>query len=468
MTSLDRYRSLFSSAEFDALQAALAQPVPQAIRLNTLRHGIQTRTEATAQRLGWELHPVPFCAAGYQVQAAQSVGQSVAYRMGDFYIQDAASMLPVELFTPQPDALILDMAAAPGGKTTHLVSHFDDAATILANDSSFKRLSALQANLQTWGASGAWLTNFNGELLGAWFPAHFDRVLLDAPCSGETLREGKGRKTRNVSESEQSQLQQRQIRLLTSAVQALKVGGEVVYSTCTLAPEENEAVLDALLQAFPAAVRIDAAQNLPFGNQACGLTSFEGQHFAEEVRHAVRLFPHLYATSGFFAAKLTKTDTTPIHASDPPYRAPKWHPLTDREAAHLLQQLQDDFGFALPMAGKMLWQDGDQVYWVAEAHHQTLMTLPYYGAGLLLGHWQRGQLIPAHELITRYESDFGGQRLRLDAEHSRIWLTGQDVRGLPMPPQGIVLCEDDTGRFIGRGKVAGNRLRNLLPKRLMR
>ena len=149
----------------------------------------------------------------------ESLSRTIEHRTGFYYLQDAASMLPAEMFEYAVEfPLILDMAASPGGKTTHLAAKIDDRGVIFANDSSSGRIAALRSNLQTWGSFSTALTSYPGERYGEWFPDTFDQVLLDAPCSGESLRTAERRKTRFVSQTERLQLQRRQIKLLESAL----------------------------------------------------------------------------------------------------------------------------------------------------------------------------------------------------------------------------------------------------------
>jgi len=191
-------------------------------------------------------------------QAKLLPGQTLEHRLGYYYVQDAASILPVSLFsTSTTPKLVLDMAASPGGKTTQLVDHNLDRDFVIANDSSASRLSALRTVLQVWGSANHMITNFAGERLGDWFPQTFDRILLDAPCSMESLRVSASHPPRPITSDERSRLATRQLALLISAAKALKPGGELVYSTCTLAPEEDEAVVNALLDLAPDAFQID-------------------------------------------------------------------------------------------------------------------------------------------------------------------------------------------------------------------
>lgn len=464
MSSSDRYRPFFNEEEFAHLLAEIERPLPPTIRLNTLKAGIFQQRQRWREWYGWELADIFFCTAGQQLTTYEvPPSQTLEYKMGAYYIQDAASMLPVEMFDDADSPLILDMAAAPGGKTTHLVSRFHDRAVIVANDSSMNRLTALRANLQAWGATGVIVTNFNGEQSG--FQNMFDKVLLDAPCSGDTLRLHKGSKQREVSTSEQERLQQRQIALLTSAFYAAKPGGEIVYSTCTLSPDENEAVLDALMHTHPAAVA--AVTHLPFGEATCGLTTNGQQIYDPQIKNAIRLWPHLYHTSGFFAAKIRKLEPSRSSQSTIPRQTSQRKPFLDE--GKIFQTLLVNYGFDYQPAQPLtFWQHEDSVYAIPEALLENFDTLPYVSAGFLLGQLMGGEFVPSHELITRYENQFVQPRVTLPDEQKRIWLEGRDLRDLLIPATpSIVLLQDEQGRFLGRGKVSSGRIRNLLPKRLI-
>jgi len=472
---LATYRQFLSAEDAARLEAALARPRTPAIRINTLKTTVERARATWPVWYGWQVEPVPFCPAGWWVadQGAHPIGDTLEFQMGDYYIQDAASMLPAELFSDADAPLILDLAAAPGGKTTHLASRYGDRGVILANDSSARRIAALRSNLQTWGVFGALVTNFPGERIGAWFPEAFDRVLVDAPCSGDTLRVSTGRKQRVVSERERAALCQRQDALLTSALRVARVGGEIVYSTCTMAPEEDEGVLDGLLRAFPGAVEIEGAERVAI--HAPGLTSDGSRTFEPGVALALRLWPHLYGTSGFFAARLRKTAPTPGPHEPPPFR--RWEqsgltPLAERDAARIMADLRDDFGFDFaPIAaarGLTLWAREKAVYALPEQLVGAFRDVPHAAAGLLIGQWAGDAFLPAHELVSRFWDLFTDARARLPDDRVAAWRAGRDLRALPAtpyPPGTLILFEDARGRFVGRGRLQRDRVRNLLPRR---
>ncbi|HLF28121.1 MAG TPA: NOL1/NOP2/sun family putative RNA methylase [Anaerolineae bacterium] len=473
--TLERYRPLLDPTEFAELQAAVQRPLLPAIRINTLKIGVDEARRMWPEWYGWQVQPIPFCPTGWQIASGgDNLSRTLEYRMGFYYIQDAASMLPAEMFRfDEPRPLILDMAASPGGKTTHLACRIDDTGLIIANDTSGGRIGALRSNLQDWGMIGMAITNYPGERLGNWFPDTFDAVLLDAPCSGESLRTAERRKTRPVSAKERQQLQRRQIQLLTSAFHAVKPSGQVVYATCTLAPEEDEAVLDALLRLYPRQAVIEPVdQVLP--TPAPGLIS-DGEHeFDARLHHAARLWPHRYDTSGFFAALIRKREAVPVEAQTPPARTlaqAGLERLSQREESEIIEQMRQAYGFDLhnliERQALTLWARQKSMYAIPEQFLARFADLPCAAIGMLIGERSEG-FTPSHEFIARFSRRFTSSRLRLSADQIEKWLAGYDLRGAEnasYPAGTVVLMEDDRGRFLGRGKVLRERIRNMLPKR---
>jgi 16S rRNA (cytosine1407-C5)-methyltransferase len=472
---LKTYQHLLSVEQLDQLQQACARPLASALRVNTLKLDLESARATWPIDYGWQVQPVPFCAAGWQISGnVESLSRTIEHRTGFYYLQDAASMLPAEMFDYAIEfPLILDMAASPGGKTTHLAAKIDDCGVILANDSSSGRIAALRSNLQTWGSFSTALTSYPGERYGEWFPNTFDQVLLDAPCSGESLRTAERRKTRFVSQTERLQLQRRQIKLLESALRAAKPGGQVVYSTCTLAPEEDEAVLDALLERYPRQIAIESVDRI-LPNPAPGLTHDGDRVFHPDVCKAVRLWPQLYDTSGFFAALIRKHDSITSEPVSPPERSlahAGFVALKESQQRALQSSLKDTYGFDLNnvMAKQhlALLQRNNSIYAIPDQLLAHFADFPCIAIGMLVGEGSDDRLIPSHELIARFSAQFKGQRFRLSPEQVKAWWSGSDLRGIEAPylAGSIVLMEDEKQRYVGRGKVLRDRVRNLLPKR---
>jgi 16S rRNA (cytosine1407-C5)-methyltransferase len=476
--SLERFKGLLSADEFERLMDELRRPLYPAIRANPLKVSPVTGLSDWSKRYGWQTQPIPYCDTGWWVQHSDILpSQTIEHRLGFFYIQDAASMLPVELFDFKSikDPLILDLAASPGGKTTHLAAKSCDRGLIIANDSSQSRITALRLVLQTWGAASTAVTAFPGERFGSWFPETFDRVLLDAPCSMQNLRSTESHPLRSITEKEQKGLATRQTRLLASAFQALKIGGQVVYSTCTLAPEEDEAVVEALIRAYPQAVRVEDVQSrllVP----APGLVGDGCTQFDPAVQNTVRLWPHKYGTSGFYAALITKLAPIQHVTQAAPERSFAKTGLTAISRAEnrkLDDFFQVSYGFVLAeileKQGLSLWQRGTAVFALPNLFLNRFSGLPFRGIGLLVGEWIQDGFVLSHEWAAMFGMDFNLGWYILAEELIPAWLRGEDIHQENARGQigAIVIVGDANRRLLGRGKIQAQRLKNLLPRRLV-
>ncbi len=349
---LERFQHLLSPVEYEQVVETIDKPLTPSIRFNPLKTGA-TIAKALAESYGWTFTQIPYCPTGFRVQTNNGslISETVEYKNGWYYIQEASSMLPVELFTFDDSAasLTLDLAASPGGKTTHLVSLMQDQGLILANDSSQGRIQALKIVLQHWGAENTAVTRFPGESYGSWFPEVFDRVLIDAPCSMQGLRTAESHPPRPVTISETHHLARRQVDLLTSAIQAVKIDGEVVYSTCTLAEEEDEGVVETILKKFGNAVSLENAQTiLPF--PAPGISKSELHDANGVMENTVRFWPHRYDTAGFFACKFKKMSSVAVTSKEPPTHSMEkagFIELTVREQEELSTEFEGTFGFPM-------------------------------------------------------------------------------------------------------------------------
>ena len=465
-------------ALYARVQAAGKQPLNLSLRVNTLKCAPENAMRKWAEIYGWQYESVPYCSSGFWVKQAETAPSStIEHRLGYYYIQEAASMLPAELFDfdELEHPLILDIAASPGGKTIHLADRSRDHGFIVANDASRGRISALRIVLQNWGAINQAITCLPGELIGALYPEKFDAVLLDAPCSMQGLRASESHKARTITLSEVEALAERQARLLESALQAIKVGGQVVYSTCTLTPQEDEGVLTALLEEFPACFEIeDISSRLP--QPAPGLSEFKGSTFHREVRNAARLWPQLFNTAGFFAARLVKTAPMPTAAAafNPRIaRPPQVKMPLPAETRGIIDFLSSQYGFDLEETieenNLQMVENGEQIYLMGKALNARFPSLPWLSSGMALGKalpegWQ-----PSHEFVSRFGDRFTHNVLTLEDEHLPAWMRGEDIRGyaadLKMRGK-VVAVRDALGRNLGRAKALENRLRNLLPTRL--
>ena len=471
----EKYRPLVPEDELPALEESLHKPLLQAFRLNPLKTD-GSALEGMSSRYGWNLEPSAFCPEGSRVRSAQTLpSMTNEHRMGYYYIQDSASMMPVMLYDTdrlQDSPLILDLAASPGGKTTHLISRSLDKGPVVANDSSASRIPALKTVLKTWGSISHAITQFPGESYGDWFPNTFDLILLDAPCSMQSLVSLDSHPMRPITEREEKALAQRQTALLKSALKALRPGGQIVYSTCTLSPDEDEAVVDAILKVFHGKVHVaDAAERIPW--PAPGLTEAYGKEYDSSVRGAVRLWPHRYETAGFFACLLDKDDyfdTEPgIDRTDAPYRSwekSSFASVKASDMAELSAWLKDQFGLSLmslcetPEA--VIMNRGNEFWMLPQRYIETFSTLPSKSVGMRLATKTTGGFVPDNDWICRFFSQTEGSRFIPDPEQQIQWLNGADIRpdSVSLSRGTMVMIQDDHGVFLGCGRVSADRIRN--------
>ncbi len=240
------------------------------------------------------------------------LGEMHEYKRGLFYIQNLSSMLPVVELGPQQGEKILDMCAAPGSKTTMICSMVNDNAEIVANEEDFRRLSKLQNVLRQFHCKNVGISQNDGSLIGKVTPDHYNKVLLDAPCSGEGLIYLKGENPLRFWSIKKVKVMRRiQEELILSAFDSLKKGGTLIYSTCTLEPEENEVVVSFLLnmRSNSKVLPIETVATEAFSDYkkitTPGITKWSGNSYSSDLKLAVRILPS-ELMQGFFVAKITK------------------------------------------------------------------------------------------------------------------------------------------------------------------
>ncbi|AAS51666.1 ADL254Wp [Eremothecium gossypii ATCC 10895] len=299
--------NLFSPAEAMEFFEANEVARPVTIRTNTLK----TRRRDLAQNLvnrGVNLQPIgSWTKVGLQIFDSQvPVGATPEYLAGHYILQAASSFLPVIALDPHENERILDMAAAPGGKTTYISAMMKNTGCVFANDANKARTKSLIANIHRLGCTNTIVCNYDArefpKVIGG-----FDRILLDAPCSGTGVI-GKDQSVKvNRTEKDFMQIPHLQKQLILSAIDSVdsnsKHGGVIVYSTCSVAVEENEAVVDYALRKRPNVKLVETG--LAIGKE--GFTSYRGKKFHHTINLTRRYYPHTYNVDGFFVAKFQKT-----------------------------------------------------------------------------------------------------------------------------------------------------------------
>ncbi len=255
------------------------------------------------EKKGWLLESIPWCPEGFFISHPErkDVGNLLEHHLGQIYVQEAVSMVPPLILNPQPGNIVLDMCASPGSKTTQMGAMMKNQGLIVANDYKGLRLQSLGINLQRSGLTNTIVTLMHGK---RFYQHQFDKILVDAPCSGTgTIR--KSLKTVTIWNPKMiHKIAKTQKELTKRAYENLKPGGELVYSTCSVEPEEDEAVVDYLLKEFPDAELIPI--KLPGLKSSPPILTFNGHNYDPRIKDVIRLWPQDNDTEGFFIAKLRK------------------------------------------------------------------------------------------------------------------------------------------------------------------
>ncbi len=299
--------------DFEDFLRALQLPHPSHLRVNTLKCTGEILRDRLSQ-YGATLRPLqlPDC---YEFDGIDTPGATLEYFLGFYHMQGLSSAIPPLVLDVCPEHRVLDMCASPGSKTTQMAALMKNRGLIVANELNRKRLGILKFHLERMGVINTVVTDYQAqnfpEKNPEGFPLVFDRVLLDAPCSGEgrfrlQMRPDERDKMQPYSEEYSLRMQDYQLQMLRKAYRLLRPGGLLVYSTCTYSPWENEAVVDAFLRENPEVTLEEIS--LP-GLKICpGITRWRSREFLPEMTRCMRVYPHYINSWGFFVARLRKPD----------------------------------------------------------------------------------------------------------------------------------------------------------------
>ena len=413
--------------EYEEFLKSLERPRAVALRFNPLK--------GEQPRLPFVLDPVPWEPLGVYYDPESRPGLHVYHEAGVYYLQEASAMAPVALLDPQPGERICDLCAAPGGKTTQIAGRMMGEGFLLCNEINPKRAKILSRNMERMAVSNALVTNEHPANLAKRFPGFFDRVLVDAPCSGEGMFRKEEAAVTDWSQETVEMCARRQAEILHSAAQMVKPGGRLVYSTCTFAPEEDEGAVAAFLAEHPEfeAEVVEAPWFLPGEN---------GSH---------RMWPHKLLGEGHFAAVLKKTggEEEEIPASKGEKLPKEWLAFAK------------ELGICLP-EGKAVFF-GQNLFW-APAELPELSRLKVLRLGLELGTVKKDRFEPAHALALWLRGCKNVQRYAADSEEMKAYIHGDVV---PSEKKGwCLVCAD--AYSIGWAKGDGRVLKNHYPKGLRR
>ena len=413
--------------EYPAFLESLERPRAVALRLNPLKK--------EPEGLTFVQQPVPWEEKGYYYDPDSRPGLHPYHEAGVYYLQEASAMAPVALLDPQPGERICDLCAAPGGKSTQIAGRLQGEGFLLCNEINPKRAKILSRNIERMGVANALVTNEHPDTLAKKYPGFFDRVLVDAPCSGEGMFRKEEAAVTDWSPETVLMCAHRQGQILESAAKLVRPGGRLVYSTCTFAPEENEMAIRTFLESHP-----------EFAPEQT-----EAPWFAPGPDGSFRLWPHKLLGEGHFAAVLRKSgedsDDAQIPSGD---RLPK-------EWLAFAKQLN----ITLPKGKAILF--GQSLYWAPE-DMPDIRGVKVMRPGLELGEVKKDRFEPAHALALWLTTAASVQDYPSDSPQLKAYMRGETP---PSDLSGWCLVTVD-GYGIGWGKGDGKILKNHYPKGLRR
>ena len=413
--------------EYPAFLESLERPRAVALRFNPLK--------GQQPQLPFVEAPVPWEPMGFYYDPQSRPGLHPCHEAGVYYLQEASAMAPVALLDPQPGEKICDLCAAPGGKTTQIAGRMDGQGFLLCNEINPKRAKILSRNIERLGVANALVTNEHPQRLAERFVGFFDRVLIDAPCSGEGMFRKEEAAVTDWSQETVEMCARRQAEILHSGAAMVRPGGRLVYSTCTFAPEEDELAVDQFLDTRPEFT----------------LEAVDGHWFESKVPGMYRMWPHKLLGEGHFAAVLRKNGGEEADAA--PCKAEK----LPKEWTAFAKELSIE----LPR-GKAV-QFGQSLFWAPE-EMPDIARLKVLRPGLELGAVLKGRFQPAHALALWLRSCANTEDYPADSREMAAYLHGDVV---PSSKTGWCLVTVD-GFSIGWGKGDGNVLKNHYPKGLRR
>lgn len=371
------------------------------------------------------------------------LGKLPYYLCGLYYIQEPSAMLVSELLDVKEDDYVLDMCGAPGGKSCAIACRLSDEGLLITNDINTSRAKILCENIERFGLSNTFVTNSDPLLFTKHFKGFFDKIVLDAPCSGEGMfrKEEKAIETWSYNKVKECAHIQRQ--LIGAAYELLVPGGELIYSTCTYSLEENEEIIQYALDHFNFEL-IDLPKHKDMST---------GVHMSETIR----LYPHQYKGEGHFIAKLKKLDGS----------IPKVKLLKSNISRNNLNIIKDFYKENLNIkVPPYLYENNNHIYSI-HSHFPDMSNIKVLRTGLYLGECRKNRFIPSHSLALSLNK---GDSLRsydykVDSEEIKAYINGQTLTGNNQKGYGLILVD---GYPLSFYKESNNQIKNLFPKGLRR
>ena len=438
--------------EYEAFLKGYDKPRFHALRRNPLK----IQKDEFLNIIPFELQEVPWAEHGYYYENTDQPGKHEFHEAGLYYIQEPSAMSVVEYLEVKPGEQVLDLCAAPGGKTTQIAGFMAGEGLLVCNEIHPQRAKILSENIERMGVKNALVTNETPQRLSAMFPGFFDKILVDAPCSGEGMFRKNEEALEEWSAENVQMCADRQDEILEEVAKMLRPGGRICYSTCTFAPAENEDCMARFITSHPEfhLVEVEKKGNMSSGNPKFANIPVEG------LEKTIRLWPHKLDGEGHFIAVLEKDgELDPSYKPMPQKGNEK--PLKEKEYQEFLDFQKETLKYPL---GKECILFGEQLYAIPE-NMPSLKGLKVLRPGLHLGTLKKKRFEPSHALALsmKKEDVLRSWNLESGSREIKQYLSGQTFHAEGEKGWYLILVD---GYSIGWGKLAGGIMKNHYPKGL--
>lgn len=424
------------------------------LRMNPLK----TSTEEFLERMPYALEKVSWAWEGFYYREEDQPGRDVLHEIGAYYIQEPSAMAVVEVLDPRPGERVLDLCAAPGGKSTQIAGRMNGEGLLVANEVISGRARILSQNIERMGIKNCVVCNEPPERMAKFFPGYFDRIVVDAPCSGEGMFRKDEMAIEQWSVEHVQMCADRQQTILDEAAKMLKPGGVLVYSTCTFAPDENEGAISSFIQEHEDFMIEETIHDAAFAPGRADWT----RNPAPGLEYTMRLWPHRIKGEGHYIARLRRMGTSLIKNKRDKYDVRSR--IAKREEAlqgFLSKELGVASGWLEEQHSKVQFF-GEQIYIVPE-EMIPMQGMKVIRPGLHLATEKKNRLEPSHSLALALKAAETDKVMEVSREDAVRYLHGESL------PCGLqkgwtLLCFQ--GYPLGFGKAAGGQMKNHYPKGL--
>ncbi len=438
--------------EFPLFLKAMDEPAIRGLRVNL----IKSSPDGFLSRKGFDLSKIPYADNAFYEDGCEKIGHSPEHHAGEIYVQDPGAMAPLSALNVERGWRVLDLCAAPGGKSGQAAERIGDEGFILSNEYVPKRAKILVGNFERLGIKNAMVTSLDIAEFKKYFDSHFDLVILDAPCSGEGMFRKNPEAISEWSEENVRISAERQREILENAVPLIKCGGYLVYSTCTFSLEENEMQIDEFLSRHPE-FTLEKCKDELVAQSSDGV-NFEGAK-NENLNLTRRFYPHNSRGEGQFVALMKKGGESSKKQTIL-YNDASREPSRDELAAinaFFKENLEKSPDGKVRKYGENL---------VLISHGHPLLPRSVFSAGVLLGELKKGVFHPAHQFFSCYGNLFK-RKIYLKSDDARLtkYLSGEEIDAPEIKEKGFAAVIYEKAS-LGGGKISDGKLKNHYPKGL--